>query len=596
LGNNEKLLGVWLNGKQLSFEAERDRNAFVIERASLNLVVKVNRETDDLDAYQLTIVVGGDGSLPGYEITMHREKGVMVCDGEFIKQLAGQRLIGYCPISICYRGKPLPGFSTEVTIVPNPEVIKMVELMRNTLKQANAVVLDFYGLTREPVDFQNDLTSPGESDPGLEQFLLIDRFYRDAYPFFRAGSERLENVLVRTENQATLIQINRAEHLSAYELAKAYRKGGRFRKLSDAVTSSNVLNPISIDFFPEWVSDPRPCLSFDTLSNRQALFILHQILTGLKKVTREVQQEIKRLSNRTYYGGYAIYVDYQHRRLQNVSNRCQQILAEVEGKTNLLLTMGVKPVKSVGSVRGRLNPIYASLITAFDKYQKRLMALPHLAMLDESSHPLQTRSVEKLYEIWVMHLILKVMLKRLGFILNDNISRNLKNKGRPPLNYILRAGQSVELISPLGHRTVFHYGKLYPSLDSIFSREKLGAVSRKIAGELRPTKKDNPDIAIEFYKSQDEEPKIIMLDATFSNHPEIHRKKNYYQCCICYRPTLDAPRSKWKLPVREALAVHPYFSGDELPLWGEWTLVPNDKAEDDACDFLSNLFKRHELI
>ena len=144
---------------------------------------------------------------------------------------------------------------------------------------------------------------------------------------------------------------------------------------------------------------------------------------------------------------------------------------------------------------GTTYPMVGAYVVKAIEVEKGLFRATYNVYPNEDSFPLQTYSINKLYEIWVVNIVARVMVKRLGFKLTNNEYTLVDTHNPFP---IIKSGQTIELISPLGQRVLFHYDKQYPSLENPFCLEKLGFVAVSLEGRNRISK-NNPDIAIEFY-------------------------------------------------------------------------------------------------
>lgn len=584
MGNNELDFRVWVNDQELSFDPEEDQKRIIIETSRLQFKVKLLRGKYDLS--QISVMVGADESLPGFEVRLweNTEEQILVSREEATYQLAGQRLLGRCAVDVCYYGKPVFGYTSVVWFVPSPEVQEKVLFMREMFEQANSTILDIFGLARETFSFTQDVRGIVEGTR-LEKFLLLNHFYLGAMPFFRLRAEQLDSVLVRTGTDA-MISVGKAYPLTVEKLHEAYRKGERLRNIQGVPS----LGSSPVGWLPARVPSQAPALNFDTVPNRAALLVLKEMLSETEEVEELIKLELSRLEEqKVYFGGLALFLDYKKERLQYALGRCLRIAAEIQERIHLLQHLGVKPGRLRDNPKLWQSFAYRALFKAYNIYRHQKLVLPHVVLTGGEGYSLQTRSINSLYEIWVTYLILKLLVERLGFTKVET----MEGTGKFPENYILKSGETVELRSPRGERVLFHYDRQYPPLENVFCTEQVGYVPRRIPGEMHWIHKNNPDISIEFYSSFESEPRIVVFDATFSNNPKIHLNKTYYQDTIWYRETLDSPKEEWIPPVVAAVAVHPFPAEDGLPSYTEFPLVPEPGAEDAAYKWLSRFFRRY---
>lgn len=589
MGSNELDFRVWVNEKELSFDPEQDQKKVIIDTSRLQFKVKILNSK--YDPSQISISVGADESLPGFEVRLweNTEEELLFSREEATYQLAGQRLLGRCAIDICYHGKPIFGYTSVVWFVPSQEVQEKVLFIREMLEQASSRILDIFGLSQESFSFTQDVEGIMD-EAHLEKFLLLNRFYLEAMPFFRLKTEQLDSVLVRTGTEA-MVSVSKAHPLTLEKLHEAYRKGERLRNVQAISTGRKGTSPVN--WLPARVPSFTPTLNFDTSLNRAALLVLKEMLAETQKVEDLIGMELFQLEEqKVYYGGLALFLDYKKQRLKYALGRCLRIANDIQERIRLLENLGVKLGGVRESPRLWQSFTYRALFKAYNIFRHQKLVLPHVVLTGGVEYSLQTRSINSLYEIWVTHLILKLLVERLGF---SKVERKLETE-KFPENYILKSGETVELRSPRGERVLFHYDRQYPPLENVFCTERVGYVARRISGEMHRIQKNNPDISIEFYSSFESEPRIVIFDATFSNNPKVHQNKNYYQDTIWYRESIDSPKEEWIPPVIAAVAVHPFPPDDGLPSYTEFPLVPQEGVEEAAYNWLYRFFRRFRLV
>lgn len=582
---------MWVNGHLLTFDPQED-TLWSIPEGNLKLKLKLHQ--NNFDKGQVSVVMGGEGLLPGFRLRLYETaEGELQAQKSGITQLAGQKLLGLTSLELFYRDLPVAGGCTQIRFEPGLEVQRQAEYMREALQQVNATVFDFYGLAKE-VFFANMESGWNEYDLELEGFLLLYQFFQLASPFFRADQAMLDSKLVDNHDGQT-VPIHRSHPLTSYILAAAYRNKEPFylnrnnTVLQEKMATTMVALPMRVPV-------SRRVISYNTNSNQQAMVILHEVNREAEKVVALIDTELRQKASlrSSLYGGYADFTDFKLQRLRAARRLSSEMLYSLQERMQLLTQLGVQISPGGRRLTSSIKPIYAALFRAFNDYRAKVALSSKIINVSDSAFPLQTYSINHLYEIWVVYTLARVMVERLGFlVMDDEYDQPEVINFRPfPL---LKSGQTLNLMSPRGQRVLFHYDKKYPSFENPFCLEQLGFMPVSLAGEDRVSK-NNPDIAIEFYTQADNPPSILIFDATFSNNPSIHHQKSYYEDTIRFRPSIDAPRGQWEQPVCQAIAVHPFPSDDGLPRRREAILIPAEGANDKAEAWLRKLMEKERLI
>ena len=582
MGNND--FSMWVNDRLILFDQEEDSKlAFFAGRLHAKIVV----HNSGYDPSQLSLMVGGEGSFPGFMLHFYRaDNGELYLEESDQSQLAGHKFFGLTSLQVLYRNHPLMGYRTQVRFELSPQVQDQVEFMRQALQNANAAVFDFFGLSKQEFILSQD-RQRSEYEIELEGFLLLNQFFQEALAYFRSGVETFDCELTST-NERMSVPINQVRPITADVLFGAYRQKEKFISYSQGHSHyPSVIMPLRAPL-------QRRTYSYNTPANQQALYILSQMKQECIIIISLIEKETSQYGNlrARLGGGYASHIDYKLHRLRTAGRLSRTILRNINGHIQLLNHLGVENSNS-RPLKGSIKPIYASLFRAFNHYRLRTVLAPMIINVDERHFPLQTHSINHLYEIWVVHTISKAMVERLGFKLGNEKDTLGASESRPL--GILKSGQILTMVSPLGDRVLFHYDKKYPLLSDPFCQELLGFMPISLGGR-GPISKNNPDISIEFYEGYDTPPKIIVLDSTYSDNPVIHEQKTTYEDTIRYRSNTDETKEEWEQPVRVALAVHPFPKEDGLSRRREIVLVPGMEADNQAEVGLRALFKRERLL
>ena len=555
--------------------------------------MKLNVNKDGLDLDQFALIVGEEKEFPGFTLQFVRTKdNILFLSEEDKKQLTGQKVFGLISLQVQYKSRPFVGYWTQVYFEPSDKVRQQVDYMRESLQSANVAVLDFYGLSKDNFNIDLDDEQYGY-EMELESYLLLNQFYRRAYYYFNSGIESVDCELTNIYEKIS-VPIHKAHPITTDMIYSAHRNKEKFCSYQREPEADNKMDRTSL-LLPQRVHLKRQMNNYNTPINRYTLYILSTMLKESDRISKYIEEEISNyddLKNSTY-GGYAIQLDYKMQRLKVAWHSCKTIYSHIIEHIELLKQLGVDSRKPNKTVKGSIKPAYAALFRAFQRYRISTALVPKIINVDEKSFPLQTYSISRLYEIWVVHVISKVMIENLGFTMAFDDIQSEYSVSSP--SGILKSGKTLVMTSPKGSRVYFHYDKKYPSLHNPFSQDLLGFVSMSLGGR-EPISKNNPDISIEFYDGFNSAPKIIVLDATYSNNPIIHEQKTYYEDTILYRNNIDAPKQEWEQPVRIAIAVHPFPKQDGLPRKREIALVPGPESYNQAEESIRNILRRENLI
>jgi len=578
-----------INGLSIVFDPESDCQQVIVRGLSQ---VTLKTRAEGYDYSRFTLVVGAQDSLPGFVLRFYRSSpGELAVEGSDLDELAGQKLFGSTTIALHYMGKPIPGSSTRIQIEPAETTKQQVAFMRNDLEKINSTIVDFYGLSQEYFTMNSD-DKWREYHLDLERFMILNQFYSQAVMFLSAQPEMYDCELMSSIEYST-VPIRQARPLTAHNLLAAYRNREKFfdlGEIADAAGALSVQLPARVP-----IKERKP--HYNTRLNQQALAILHHMIRETEQIMGEIDRLREEKSNlsRSLVAGYAVYTDFEIDRLRTANSISRKMYEAIASRIDLFESLGVE--NKAGSKRPMVSvkPIYTSFFAAYRDYRNKQGLLPRVIDTGEQAFPLQTHSINRLYEIWVVNIVVRVMINNLGF--------KLINEHRSAVNYLSENDEPIPLVkkpltltmlSPKGDIVMYNYNKKYPPLDSPFCSELVGAVVRSLAGR-GPVRKDNPDISIEFYSRTDKPYRIIILDATFSGNPEIHRDKALYEETILYRPDSDAPRHQWRHIVR-ALAIHPFNPNDGLPIRHEAIMVPSENACEETEVWLRTLFEDERLI
>ncbi len=540
---------------------------------------------DQYEARGIKILLGGDVGIAGFEISLlpTAAKDVFIADPSDIESICGMRLIGKTSLSIQYFGCELMGYFTYVVFESKVIVNNYVNLMREDLRDEEEAILDFYGLSRE--EFVFDSIEHDEScQPTLMKYLMLVHLYKSAKPILKMRLEELEGHL-KASSTGSWQMIHRVSRLNIEQVTEAYRSGEAF--FANALTTYPL---------PLKVPVKHSSTSFNVPANRYLGQVFKKIIKEIEKVLALLTEEIKDIemlkANVRSLSSYKTYLDFKACRLQQAFELCIQFKNDCYRFLQNLSQLGVVFYKKPESRPIYLRMPYRVLADAYVKYSSHIRISQEAAFLLQPSCAVQTRSINYLYELWVTIHVFQILTKKLGFICEKQSLSNVEM----PLLVKLFSKNGIELKNPKKKGILkFYYNKKFPYLTQPFCVDLLGVFPRAIGGSTKIISKNNPDICLEFYDGITQQPKILIFDPTFSNNPQIHKEKNYYSSLILFRENYNAPTQKWKKVVVESIAVHPHKLEEDLPLEGEWPLVPGESINNSVM-YLEELLEMHGVL
>ena len=577
--NINSRLEVYVNGVPLSFKPEEDLRLFCLNPNDINIELVL---PDTVDSNEISISVGDDIGTKGFEIHIGKktEANKFSIAKEYVSQICGLRLVGKCALTLLQSGKPLLGYSTMVRFLPHEQIQQYLKSMRADFANYNQAVLDMYGLSSE--DFCITANDDME-DESVVPFVMLMQMYKASKRFFSIRFEELHSqIVVSTEAQWTTIQEVRG--INANHLSQAYRAGEAFLPFSCG----------SVNALPLRVPDKRNCISYDTMANRYITGVLKELIWIVEAVRHDVRTELDDIRDVEVRSndGYIQYVAFKKNRLIDALNFCEDFLAEIYQKLDLLYGAGVSQYKTVNMVNQYQIPsTYRLLIRAHEMLKRKMKLVSNGVSLRTFDCSMQTRSVNHLYELWVVQLILRILVEHLGY--ENEIGLNERTK----LTHHLLKYKTVELTTKdLSRPTIkIYYNRVFPLFTNPFCIDEIGVLPRQLQGAVGVVSKNNPDICLEFYQKGTTVPRMLIFDPTFSNNTQKHIEKSYYKQLIWYRPSPNAERSTWRRIVLSAVAVHPFKNYDDLPIDDEWALTPGSTFQE-AASWLEDLLMQHQLI
>lgn len=574
-------IALYLNGLRVGFL--QDEDSFIKVKPTgiaLQMILPPN-----YDSRGIRISLGEDFGIAGFEISLlptDNNTGVFSANPVDLESICGMRLIGKTSLSVHYFGRALMGYTTYVVFESNPTIMNYVGLMRNDLQSEEQAILDLYGLSREEFIF-DPIEQEELCQPTLMKYAMLVHLYKGAKPLLALRPEELDCQLGVSSTGSWQL-IHRVANISTGQIAQAYGKGERFFENSIASLPLPLRVPIQTK-----------STSFNVQSNRFIAGVLKDVLKEIEQIVSLLEDEleviraqVQGLRNST---SYKVYLEFKLTRLQRACDFCYQFKQDIHRFLQNMRDLGVALPKQLERRPVHLKMPYRVLVNAYHRYFSSTKIMQEVAFLLQPSCAVQTRSISYLYELWVTLHIFHILTQKLGFcressstaidkpLLTDLFSKNGIVLKKPGTKGFLR----------------FCYNKKFSLLNQPFCLEQLGVFPRVMAGETRVIAKNNPDICLEFYDGMKEQPKILIFDPTFSNNPQVHKEKGYYRSLILYRESYNTPSKFWKKVVAESLAVHPYKPGDDLPLEGEWPLVPGTSIEESAL-FLEELLDMHGLL
>ncbi len=531
-----------------------------------------------LDAGRLSLVIDYDVHLTGIPLRFYSpEPGRLVVEDQWLRQLAGQRFVGESSLVLTYKQQPVGGRVLPFRFRVDAIIVQQWDWIRRELQQENEMVLDFYGLAREHVAWQSESTSDLPSDN--ERFALLSWLFGKLQPLLRLLSVRPTENLAAMERLEPIAQA-RQIYYPGFARVPSERLEWRHRAYSNQIVPATV--PVR-----------QIIINCDTVENRYLRAFLRRLLREARDLYNALTLEYQRLSaeRQELRAEWGEMTDFQLLRTRSACRLLLDIRDTLVGylTDGFLAEVGDSEVVATSHVM-RLHPLYRQVWSLAHELERGLVISQSLIPVQGLS--LRTRSINSLYEIWVVLVILR-NLEALGF---EPVAENGKGLAKAGFNRALRPGAALELRHPQGVRLVARYSYSYPALAQ--SGNLVGVAPAMINGQSEM--KNQPDLALEFYLPGEQIPRMVTVDATYSQNPVILSRKGIYASTIRSREWLGQRPEEWDYPVEEAWAAYPatHITPEKEVRrmhTGEFGLIPGDQAEARVFTWLQGILRRLNL-
>lgn len=533
-----------------------------------------------LDPGRLTLVIDYDLHLTGIPLRFYSpEPGRLTVEEQWLRQLAGQRFVGDSSLVLTYKQQPVRGRVLPFRFRVDAIVEQQWDWIKRELQRENELVLDFYGLAREQVAWQHE--ARGDLPSENERFALLSWLYGKLQPLLRQLAARpTENLSVR-ERLAPIARV-RQIHYPGFASMPSERLDWQHRAYGNQIVPATVpVRQISIDY--------------DTAENRYLRAFLRRLLREARDLYHALTQEYQRLAaeRQELRAEWGEMTDFQ---LLRTRSACA-LLLEIRDTLVGYLTSGfLADVSDDGAAPAshvlRLHPLYRQVWSLAHEMERGLVISQSL--IPVQGLMLRTRSINSLYEIWVVLVILR-NLEALGFV---PVAENGKGLAKAGFNKALRPGAALELRHPAqGIRLIARYSYSYPMLAQ--SGSFVGVAPAMVNGQSEM--KNQPDLALEFYLPGEQIPRMVTIDATYSQNPVILSRKGIYASTIRSREWLGQRPDEWDYPVEEAWAAFPatHITPEKEVRrmhTGEFGLIPGDQAEGRVLTWMQGMLRRLNLL
>jgi hypothetical protein len=610
---------------------ERDRLEFEVDTGDL-----------PLDIYSITLELERDDVTQGIPVEWNvRRPNNKVSTREWQQKMQEEQYAGDCSVTLLYRGVPVPGCTANIQFQVTRLAQQHYEYMREVLKEQNEQVLfSKRGRTHELAMLYNG------ASPAAVRYQVVHDHYEKLMVVLPYILDQPHHEL---KNVVTTTPANTIKALNYASVKLAARNGSQWITVEtkEATKLENKTTGLETPPPPTRKAITAPLPSAPLSAWQEKL----QRIQSQKEKSRHAQQpssQTTRLipSHVPLQHLEKSYDNYENRFLKMTIQKLIELARLVEVRLQdeirvakaeqlrssrtrgqALLTLINKNSSYIADMRrmrdrlhdmvhgtfleklGKVGPRRTSVVLRENRYYRRVRQLEaaledsievvaSTVGLEKAGQSVRLSSVNQLYEYWVTVVTLQTLVERLGFtvVAKEGRPLNLQTalaRANSHFNYILQAGGSMELISPMGRRVVVYYDHEYMA-----PHEQAAGSSPMYYGFYAPvgmgTNKRKPDIAIEVFDEEGKVPKIVVLDATYSRDPRTLYAKYQYRDSIRDYNHTDALSGTPARIVTSSWVVYPDYperlEHDEFR-YGQLPLQPGPNATDQMAQVLRQLLR-----